>query len=54
MIIQEAAPARFEDIKFVKMKEVGRDGVYYIDLTGGEVRRKCDVGLYDLPKGGIL
>ncbi|KAJ9102438.1 hypothetical protein QFC21_002838 [Naganishia friedmannii] len=54
MCIQEAAPARIEDIKFVKMKEVGKDGFYYIDLSSGEVRRKCDVGLYDLPRGGIL
>ncbi|KAJ9121638.1 hypothetical protein QFC22_002258 [Naganishia vaughanmartiniae] len=54
MLIQETAPGRFEDIKFVKMKEVGKDATYYIDLSSGEVRRKCDVGLYDLPKGGIL
>ncbi|KAJ9107887.1 hypothetical protein QFC19_002630 [Naganishia cerealis] len=54
MLIQEAAPERFQDIKFVKMHEVGKNGYYYIDLYSGEVRRECDVGLYDLPKGGIL
>lgn len=54
MLLQESCPHRFHDIKFVKMKEIGRDGVYFIDLQSGEVRREEDVGVYDLPRGGIL
>lgn len=54
MLLQESYPERFLDIKFVRVEEVGRRGMYYVDLRSGEIRREKDVGFYEMPRGGIL
>jgi hypothetical protein len=54
MLLQESNPTLYRDIKFVEMKEVGREAAYFVDLQNGEIRREEDVGYYELPRGGIL
>lgn len=54
MLLQESNPTLYRDIKFVEMKEMGRDETYFVNLQNGEIRREEDVGYYELPRGGIL
>lgn len=54
MLLQESNPTLYRDIKFVEMKEAGRDKTYFVNLQNGEVRLEEDVGYYELPRGGIL
>lgn len=52
MIKMETRPNQTWDLRYTQIQEVGREGVYYVDMGTYDVRREVDV--IDFPRGGIL
>lgn len=52
MLRMETEPERLVDPTFLPMREAGRDGTYYLNLSTMDLQRHP--GWYDLPRGGIL